>query len=42
LSAIGVLKGELIVCVEKPNKSGAVPPDKTSVNYSGSAVELKI
>jgi len=42
LSAVGVLNGELIVCVEKPNDSGRVPQGKTSVNFSGSAIELKI
>ena len=42
LSAVGVLNGVLIVCVEKPRKSGTVPLGKTSVNFSGSAVELII
>ena len=40
LSAVGVLDGDLIVCVETPNNSGSVPKEKTSINFSGSAIEL--
>lgn len=40
LNAVGVLNGDLIICVEKPNKSGSIPKEKLSINFSGSAVEV--
>lgn len=39
LSAYGLFRGDLIIGVELPNEPGGVPPGRTSVNYSGPALD---
>jgi len=40
LSAVGIIKNNLIVCVEKPSHSSGTKKEQVSVNYSGSVKKL--